>query len=293
MHPRFAAFPRALAAQARTARLGPSRIPALLVHPDWQTPAPTLIWLHGRTVSKELDPGRYLRLLRAGIASVAIDLPGHGEREGPSLHAPKHTIEVVTQAVGEIDQVVAALTAPTAPTDPTDPTDPARAEPTDAFEPGVFDTTRLALGGMSAGGMVTLRRLCDPHPFSAALVEGTSGRLADLYFPPEGTARTPWPIDHPRAAVDAIDPSQHLETWRPIPLLAISATTDRVVAFETQQRFLDDLRAHYAGQGADPGLVELQTYADTGAPEEHAGFGKFGNNAKNTATGFLVRCLNP
>ncbi len=287
LSPRFAAFPRALAAQARTARLGPSRIPALLVHPDWQTPAPTLLWLHGRTVSKELDPGRYLRLMRAGIASVAIDLPGHGEREGPKLHDPRHTIEVVTQAVGEIDQVVAALTAPTAPTDP------ASVEPTNTFEPGVFDTTRLALGGMSAGGMVTLRRLCDEHPFSAALVEATSGRLAELYFPPKDLARTPWPIDHPRAAVDAIDPSQHLETWRPIPLLAISATTDRVVAFETQQRFLDDLRGHYVARGADPGLVELQTYADTGAPEEHAGFGKFGNDAKNTATAFLVRCLKP
>ncbi len=281
MDPRFAAFPRALAAQARTALFGPSRIPALLVHPDWQTPTPTLIWLHGRTVSKEIDPGRYLRLMRAGIASVAIDLPGHGEREGPKLHAPKHTIEVVTQAVGEIDQVVAALTAPT------------NADPASVFAAGVFDTDRLALGGMSAGGMVTLRRLCDPHPFSAALVEATSGRLTDLYFPPKDAARTPWPIDHPRAAVDAIDPSRHLATWRPIPLMALSATSDRVVAFETQQRFIDDLRAHYIAQGADPGLVELQTYADTGAPEEHAGFGKFGNDAKNTATGFLVRCLNP
>lgn len=279
MHPRFAAFPRALAAQARAARLGPSRIPALLVHPDWQTPAPTLVWLHGRTVSKELDPGRYLRLLRAGIASVAIDLPGHGERDGPKLHDPKHTIGVVTQAVGEIDQIVESLIKP------------AGTHPVDAFEPGVFDPDRLALGGMSAGGMVTLRRLCDPHPFAAALVEGTSGRLAELYFPPSGAARAPWPIDHPRAAVDAIDPSQHLESWRPIPLLAISATTDRVVAFETQQRFLDDLRAHYAAQGADPGMIELRTYSDTGAPEEHAGFGKFGNDAKNTATEFLVRCL--
>ena len=29
-------------------------------------PRPTIIWIHGRTVSKELDPGRYLRWLRAG-----------------------------------------------------------------------------------------------------------------------------------------------------------------------------------------------------------------------------------
>jgi len=34
--------------------------------------------MHGRTANKELDPGRYLRLIRAGIAVCAIDLPGHG-----------------------------------------------------------------------------------------------------------------------------------------------------------------------------------------------------------------------
>jgi len=278
MHPRFAQFPSALAAQARMTRLGPSAIPALLVHPDWRAPAPTLVWLHGRTVSKELDPGRYLRLLRAGIASVAIDLPGHGERDGPRLHDGRHTIDVVTQAVGEIDQIVDAIASPAPGTE---------------FAAGVFDTTRLALGGMSAGGMVTLRRLCDPHPFVAALVEGTSGRLGDLYFPPEGTNRRVWHVDHPRERVDAIDPSQHLGTWRPIPLLAISATTDRVVAFDTQRQFLDDLGAHYVAAGASPDAIECTTYSDTGAPEEHAGFGKFGNDAKNAATEFLVRCLKP
>lgn len=278
MHPRFAQFPSALAAQAKITRLGPSSIPALLVHPNWQTPAPTLLWLHGRTVSKELDPGRYLRLLRAGIATVAVDLPGHGEREGPNRTTPEHTVEVLTQAIGEIDHIVNAISSPASGAE---------------FAAGAFDTSRIAIGGMSAGGMITLRRLCDPHPFAAAVVEATTGRLADLYFPAEGTPRRPWPIDHPRDRVDAIDASQHLDNWRPIPLLALSTTTDRVVPIETQQQFIDDLRAHYATQRADPDQIEFKTYSDTGAPEEHAGFGKFGNDAKNTATEFLVRCLKP
>jgi len=267
MHPRFAAFPRALAENSRNVRLGAARIPAVLAHPDWERPAPTLIWLHGRTVSKELDPGRYLRLIRAGVAVCALDLPGHGERDGPRLHEPRHTLDVVTQAVGEIDHVIDAL----------------------ALRPyeTLFDLDRLALGGMSAGGMITLRRLCDPHPFQAALVEATSGRLTDLYFPPPGSGRTPWPIDHPREKVEALDPSRHLGRWRPIPLLAIGATTDRVVAFETQERFIEDLREHYRDIGADPNLVELLAFTDTGAPSEHAGFGKFGNDAKNAATDFL------
>src|SRR5262245_11172372 len=78
---RFSQMPSALRANARWQRLGPSDIPALLVHPDWNSgqPAPMVLWMHGRTVNKELDPGRYLRWMRAGIGACAVDLPGHGE----------------------------------------------------------------------------------------------------------------------------------------------------------------------------------------------------------------------
>lgn len=275
MHPRFAAFPNALASQARITRLGPGDIPALLVHPDWQTPRPTLLWLHGRTAHKELDPGRYLRLMRAGIASCAIDLPGHGERPGPRLHSPKHTIDFAIEAVGEIDTIIEAL-----------------AEPMPDAGDHLFDLDRLAIGGMSAGGMVSLRRLCDPHPFKCALVEATSGRLTELYFPTDPT-RDPWPIEHMQEKVEALDPSRHLDTFEPIPLLAIHATTDELVPFDTQQRFIDDVRVHYHAMGAAPDLVEFLTFTDTGAPQEHAGFGKFGARAKDAATSFLVKRLAP
>ena len=68
--------------------LGRAKVPAMLSHPDWRTPRPTVLWMHGRTVSKEIDNGRFLRFVRAGIASVSLDLPGHGER----LDASKHQI---------------------------------------------------------------------------------------------------------------------------------------------------------------------------------------------------------
>src|SRR5690606_31340912 len=108
---RFRQFPQALASRARTERLGPG-IPALLAHPDWQRPCPTVIWLHGRTVNKELDPGRYLRWIRAGLAACAIDLPGHGERLDPSYHTPERTLDLVEQGVAEIDHIVEALAEP-------------------------------------------------------------------------------------------------------------------------------------------------------------------------------------
>lgn len=270
MDPRFAKLPADLARRTRWARLGRSQVPTLIAHPDWQTPAPFVIWLHGRTVNKELDPGRYLRWVRAGIAAVAIDLPGHGERLDPEYHSPQKTLDTLAQAVGEIDEVLDALAAP---------------EYGEFFDPG-----RSAIGGMSAGGMATLRRLCDPHPFLCAAVEGTTGDLGALYA---GSAERPWPVSHDPARVAAIDPARHLGTFRPIPLLALHATGDQMVPIAGMQGFLDALRARYAEQGADPAMIELRTFTDTGAPQEHAGFGRYGNDAKNAQVEFLVRHLRP
>src|SRR6185436_2606689 len=108
---RFARLPQSLSRRARWERLGPSGVPAMLAHPDWRTPAPVVIWMHGRTAHKELDPGRYLRWLRAGIGACAIDLPGHGERADQALQTGAGTLRVVTQAVEEIAAVVRALGA--------------------------------------------------------------------------------------------------------------------------------------------------------------------------------------
>ncbi len=78
-------LPRSLVAQSRVLRLGSSNTPALLIHPRFDKqaekplePVPFLLWLHARTAQKELDSGRYLRLSRAGIPTVALDLPAHG-----------------------------------------------------------------------------------------------------------------------------------------------------------------------------------------------------------------------
>ena len=52
---RFAELPSSLAKLARPETLAKGTtegVPALLAHPNWETPAPTVIWMHGRTVSK-------------------------------------------------------------------------------------------------------------------------------------------------------------------------------------------------------------------------------------------------
>lgn len=271
---RFAQFPRSLAERARTLRLGD--VPALLVHPDWQTPAPLVVWLHGRTVNKELDPGRYLRWMRAGIATCAIDLPGHGERAQAGWDQPEKTLDVMEHAVGEIDGVLASLQ--------------------DSQFRGVFDLQRAGIGGMSLGGMTTLRRLCDPHPFVCASVEATTGWLEGLYFPErEGSlASAPrWAVQHDPKRVSSLSAFSHMGTFRPLPLLALHSKSDSVVLFDVQDRFLDALRTHYALRGSDPSLVTLKAWDSTGAPQEHSGFGRVASEAKTVQTEFFTQWLKP
>lgn len=224
--------------------------------------------MHGRTASKELDPGRYLRWIRAGFAACAIDLPGHGERFDAAMQGPERTLDLLAQGVKEVDLVVAELS--------------------DAKWNGVFDMARLGIGGMSAGGMVTLRRLCEPHPFRCAAVEATSGNLEALYHPETGR---PWPVNHPQDRIAAFDPMEHLSGWKPIPLIVLHSEADRLVPITGQRQFIEALRAHYSAEGADPALIQWVTWPQTGAPDEHIGFGRFSNDAKNAQTDFFKRWL--
>jgi hypothetical protein len=84
---------------------------------------------------------------------------------------------------------------------------------------------------------------------------------------------------------------QNLEPkrWKPIPLLVVHSEADELVAFEPQRVFVEQVRQHYETVGADPALVELVTWPQTGAPREHLGFGRHSNDAKNAQTAFFQR----
>jgi alpha-beta hydrolase superfamily lysophospholipase len=255
-------LPKSVLERGLTTRLVNGTVPALLVHPHWDAAAqratrtaPVLIWMHGRTVNKELDPGRYLNLARAGIASCAVDLPGHGERADPALQAATSTLRVVAHMVSEIDAIVADLQAT-----------------------GYFTGQRLALGGMSAGGMAALVRLTRPHPFSAALVESTSGN---------------WRYQRHREMFDAelaqaMDPIQHLQGWTDIPILGLHSQLDEWIPVVSQREFFDQLRA----RSAQPDSIVLHEFPQTGAPFEHSGFGRLGRTAKDLGAAFLARYLS-
>lgn len=248
-------MPSSLRAAARWMRLSDADIPVMLVHPDWDSrrEVPVALWMHGRTVEKEIDPGRYLRWMRAGIGACAIDLPGHGQRHQRDLHDPFRTLDVVLQMAGEIDSIVVAL-----------------------GELNSFDMNRLAIGGMSAGGMATMVRLCNEHPFTCASVEATSGSW-------EFQRRRAMFRDRSAEEIAAHNPIEHLDHWRELPFQAIHAEHDEWVDIAGQREFIEALRNRYS----HPNLVELVTYEHTGAPHEHAGFGSHAADAKNRQRDFL------
>lgn len=255
-------MPQSVLRIARFMRLG-GDVPALLVHPHWNAelgrttaPAPVLVWMHGRTVNKELDPGRYLRLARAGVATCALDLPGHGERLDPTRQGPEATLGVVEQMVSELDGVVADL----------------RSMPDFEGEP-------MAIGGMSAGGMATLVRLTSPHEFAAALVESTTGDLR--------AQATRSPFDAAHAA--RLDPATHLHEWKDVPLLGLHSQLDEWVPIGPQRAFFQAL----AARSAHPDRIRLHEFDQTGAPFEHSGFGRRANEAKDLGTRFLAEHLRP
>ena len=248
-------MPRSLRAHARWECLGGA--PSLIIHPDApgsERPRPLLLWMHGRTAFKEMDNGRYLRLMRAGIASVAIDLPGHGERAEEALQASDRTMEVIESALSELPEVIRAIGRVSG-----------------------LDSTRMAIGGMSLGGMTALAALCRSHPFRAAVVEATTGDWTHL----AGAMHDP-------ARADAMEPARHLDRWQPVPILAIHAQLDEWIRVEWQRTFLERLRGVNAAMP-----VELLEFPRTGAPHEHIGFGTFGPQAKDACTEFLVRHLLP
>ncbi|MFI4853964.1 MAG: alpha/beta hydrolase family protein [Phycisphaerales bacterium JB065] len=247
-------------------------VPALLTHPEdgWDaegaspTPAPVCLWFHGRTVNKELDAGRYLRWKRMGIAGCAIDLPGHGERSGdPAMQEPGSTLLLAEQAAREIDLVLEDLAS-------------------ERFN-GAFDLSRVAIGGMSAGGMVTLLRVCSlglENRFKAVVLEATTGDFASMHWPRVSAER-----------VEALSPVNHVADMPTVPMLAVHSKADEVVPFGPMAAFIEKVREEYARRGVDPELARMHAWDETGAPSEHMGFGRVTNETKNLENGFLGEWL--
>ena len=231
-------------------------VPALVVKSD-EEPRPFLLWIHGRTADKELDPGRYLRYVRRGINICAVDLPGHGERFVTELQEPEAVFDVVKQMSEEVDGVLESLTTC-----------------------GGFDLQRAAIGGMSAGGIASILRLVQPHHFRAAVLEATMGQWR--------LSRDHKIFSHLSDSQFASNnPADHLECWNEIPILSFHSRHDEWIPYAAQEEFIERLKQHYK----EPKKIEFVTFDRTGAPKEHLGFGRESAFVKDIQVAFLAKVL--
>ena len=180
------------------------RVPGVLLVPLEPRPAPAALLLHGYTSHKERmvdSAGR--ALLDVGVASLAIDLPLHGERSEPvqelSLRNP---LELMRRWNGALAEATAALRF--------------------LEEYPEVNGRRLALVGYSLGAFLAVI-VAAREPLVRALVLAAGGDL------PRGT-----PFDRLIRAV--ADPVRAVRKLGGRPLLMVHGRSDRTVRPEQAER---------------------------------------------------------
>ena len=255
MHTRFESLPSRLRAVSKEVHIGD--VPCLLCCVDEKT-RPFMLWIHGRTADKELDPGRYLRYVRKGINICAVDLPGHGARFDATMQEPNTTLKVMRAMANEVDTVLDGLQ-----------------------EHGCFDLQHAGIGGMSAGGMATIQRLLQPNKFKVAVLEATTGDLRSMQSYPlcEGLIESEF---------NAINPMARLADWQDIPVIAFHSRSDAWIPFSGQERFIHAIKE----ESKAPEEIELISFDTTGAPYEHIGFGRESAFVKEEQVEFVAKHLS-
>jgi len=179
-------------------------VPAILLLPDAEAAAPGAILLHGYSSRKEHMADEVGRaLLAEGIASLAVDLPLHGDRADPlqaqSARNPLAAVRLWRSALQEAGLAVRYLGA--------------RRE---------VDGGRLGVAGYSLGSFLAVA-LAAGEPRVKAVVVAAGGDL------PSGT---------PLAAVarTVADPTRAVRRLSPRPLLMVHGRDDRTVRPEQAER---------------------------------------------------------
>ena len=184
-------------------RLGREVVPGILLLPDRKALVPAALLVHGWTSHKEQMAGSVgAALLEAGIGSLALDLPMHGERESPEAMSQRSPIDLVrrwTAALAEASLGVKYL----------------------AERPEV-DASRLAIVGYSLGSFVAVMTAAREQSIRA-IVLAAGGDL------PAGT-----PFERVLRAV--ADPARAIRKLEGRPLLMVHGKRDRTVRPEQAER---------------------------------------------------------
>lgn len=181
--------------QQRTIDLvsGRERVPAIWLTPTASKRVPAALLLHGFSSSKERMAQAIGRaLLTHGVASLALDLPFHGEREGADREIPKNPLALVgawKTAVAESRAATEWLTA----------------------QPET-DGNRIGVVGYSLGGFLALMTAAEEERLRVVAL-AAAGDLPD---------RTPYAA-LVRSLIDPLRAASHLDGR---PLLLVNGKRD-------------------------------------------------------------------
>jgi dienelactone hydrolase len=185
---------------------GRETVPALWLTPPRGRPAPVALLLHGFSSSKERMAQAVGRaLLARGVASLALDLPYHGERDGHSGALPKNPLALVgawKMAVAESRAAVEWL----------------------AEQPET-DAARIAVVGYSLGGYLALMTAVEEERLRVVAL-AAAGDLPD---------RTPY------AALvrGLVDPLRAARRLNGRPLLLVNGRRDMTTRAGQAQRLFE------------------------------------------------------
>ncbi len=205
-------------------------VPALLLVPSTERPVPAALLLHGYSSRKErMSEIIGMSLLRRGIASLAIDLPLHGERDGEveslSYRNPFELVQRWRLAITEARLGFRFLA-----------------------EHAGIDGARLVLVGYSLGSFLGVI-VAAQEPLVRAVVLAAGGDL---------------PTRLPFAAIvrSVADPLRAARKLAGRPLLMINGRFDRTVTADQAQRLFDvasepkELRWYAGGHWPPPNEID-------------------------------------
>ena len=176
---------------------GAERFPALVLLPRSPRPVPAALLLHGFTLDKErMAATGGLPLLERVIASLAPDLPLHGERyEAVNLASMRTPLELMRRWRGALDEASLALRYLAAAPE--------------------IDGARLGLVGYSLGAFLGLK-VAVREPAVRAMVAAAAGDIPE-YVPFRGMVRA------------VADPLHLVRRLRGRPLLFLHGRYDRTI----------------------------------------------------------------
>jgi dienelactone hydrolase len=173
---------------------GRERVPAVWLEPGEASAAPAALLLHGFSSSKEQMAQAIGRaLLARGVASLALDLPFHGERAGADREIPRNPLALVGAWKTAIAEARAAVTWLGA-------------------QPGM-DPTRIGVVGYSLGGFLALMAAAEEERLRVVAL-AAAGDLPD---------QTPY-ATLVRGLVDPLRAARRLDGR---PLLLVNGRRDR------------------------------------------------------------------